>query len=178
MSTAEPRDAAGDVPIGDAPAGDAPAGDGRNETETERLDRNWDEILQELRVTQTGTQVLTGFLLTVAFQQRFQDLDDFQVGVYLVLVVLAVLTTALALAPVSLHRTLFRQRAKVYLVKVANVILRIVLAGVAAVLGGTVLLIFDFVAGRTAGLVVGTVALAVMVVLAVALPIGARRHPS
>jgi len=68
---------------------DALPDDGRNETQAERLDRNWNEILQELRVVQTGTQILTGFLLTVAFQQRFEDLDRFQVTVYLVLVALA-----------------------------------------------------------------------------------------
>ena len=31
-----------------------PDGDQRDETATERADRNWDELLQELRVTQTG----------------------------------------------------------------------------------------------------------------------------
>ncbi|MBN9194503.1 MAG: sodium:proton antiporter, partial [Microbacterium sp.] len=68
---------------------DALAGDGRDETEAERLDRNWDEILQETRVVQTGTQILTGFLLAIAFQQRFEDLDGYQIAVYLVLVCFA-----------------------------------------------------------------------------------------
>src|SRR5689334_19894510 len=88
---------------------DADPGDGRDETEAERLDRNWTEMLQELRVTQTGTQILTGFLLTIPFQQRFAELDDTQRGIYLVLVAFAALATILALAPVSLHRALFRQ---------------------------------------------------------------------
>jgi Family of unknown function (DUF6328) len=91
---------------------DAVPGDGRDETETERLDRNWSELLQELRVTQTGTQIITGFLLTLAFKQRFTDLDQFQIDVYLVLVVIAAFTTALGLAPVSLHRSLFRRRTR------------------------------------------------------------------
>lgn len=43
----------------------------RSETEAERLDRNWSSLLQELRVTQTGVQLLTGFLLTLPFQARF-----------------------------------------------------------------------------------------------------------
>ncbi|TPX04580.1 sodium:proton antiporter, partial [Schumannella luteola] len=38
---------------------DVAPGDGRDETEAERLDRNWNEILQETRVVQTGTQILT-----------------------------------------------------------------------------------------------------------------------
>ena len=50
------------------------------ETETERIERNWAELLQELRVTQTGVQILTGFLLTLAFQARFADLEGFQIG--------------------------------------------------------------------------------------------------
>ena len=57
---------------------DAPAGSGRNETREEQLDRNWMELLQELRVLQTGVQILAGFLLTLPFQSRFETLDDFQ----------------------------------------------------------------------------------------------------
>src|ERR687889_1343064 len=91
---------------------DAGPADGRNETLNERMDRNWNEMLQELRVTQTGTQIITGFLLAIAFQNRFAELDRFQEGVYLGLVLAAVLTTALGLAPVNLHRVLFRKHAK------------------------------------------------------------------
>src|SRR5674536_216271 len=87
-------------------------GDGRRETPAERLDRNWNEILQELRVTQTGIQILTGFLLTVPFQQRFAELTADQRRIYLTLVVLASVTTGLLVAPVSLHRWLFRRGAK------------------------------------------------------------------
>ena len=148
---------------------------GRDESEAERLDRNWHEILQELRVAQTGTQIITGFLLTVAFQQRFTDLDAFQVSVYLVLVIVAALTTALALAPVSVHRALFRQGAKDQLVRIGNLVLQIVLIGVAAILAGTVLLIFDVVVSRIAGLVGGGLSLIVMLALALVLPIGVRR---
>jgi len=150
------------------------ANDGRNETEVERLDRNWNEILQELRVTQTGTQILTGFLLTLAFQQRFEDLDAFQVDVYLVLVVLATLATALALAPVSLHRALFRQNAKARVVRMANRILKATLLVVAVVLAGTLLLIFDVVLDRTAGLVAGGVALVLISFAWLSLPAFAR----
>lgn len=143
---------------------DADPDDGRQETLNERMDRNWNELLQELRVTQTGTQILTGFLLSIAFQQRFEDLSTFQHRVYLGLVVAAVLTTALGLAPVNIHRALFRQRAKAELVQSAHRILRVTLLGVALVLTGTVLLIFDVVVGRTAALVAaGSVALALVV---------------
>ena len=126
---------------------DADPEDGRDETLDERMDRNWGELLQELRVTQTGTQILTGFLLSVAFQQKFDQLSLGQHRLYLALIVTAVLTTALALTPVNLHRALFRRHAKATLVSVSHVILRIVLLGVALVLAGTVVLIVDVVAG-------------------------------
>src|SRR6188472_3886448 len=148
---------------------DADPTDGRDESVNERMDRNWNEILQELRVTQTGTQIFTGFLLTIAFQQRFGDLTTFQTRVYLVLVVAAVLTTALGLAPVNLHRALFRRSAKQTIVQTAHVIMRFTLTGVAVMLIGTVLLIFDLVIGRTAAFVMAGLTLVVVIVLA-ALP--------
>lgn len=145
---------------------DAEPTDGRNETLNERMDRNWNEILQELRVTQTGTQIFTGFLLTIAFQQRFGDLTTFQIRVYLVLVVAAVLTTALGLAPVNLHRALFRKGVKVTIVQTAHVIMRFTLVGIAVMLIGTVLLIFDLVIGSTAALVMAGITLLSVIVLA------------
>lgn len=145
---------------------DADPTDGRDETLDERMDRNWDELLQELRVTQTGTQILTGFLLAVAFQQRFGELSLGQHRLYLALIVTAVLTTALALTPVYLHRALFRRHAKGRLVAVSNVIVRIVLLGVALVLAGTVVLIFDVVAGRQDAVVVAVGSVLVLVALA------------
>ena len=125
---------------------DIAPGDGRAETENERLDRNWNSLLQEVRVTQTGTQILSGFLLAVAFQPRFALLDQYQVTLYLILVSVAALTTAIGLAPVSLHRILFRRHAMARVVRVASILVRATLIGVAAVLTGTVLLIFDVVA--------------------------------
>lgn len=145
--------------------------DSRDETQIARLDRNWAELLQELRVTQTGTQILTGFLLTLAFQPRFAKLDEFQVIVYLVLIVVAALTTALALAPVSLHRTLFREGAKAQIVRVGNVILKATLVGVALVLTGTVMLIFAVVVGATAGFVAAGVCVAVVVLFWIVMPV-------
>src|SRR4029453_960756 len=145
--------------------------DGRDESLNERMDRNWNEILQELRVTQTGTQIFTGFLLTIAFQQRFTELTTFQVRVYLILVVAAVLTTALGLAPVNLHRGLFPKGAKMTLVQTAHIIMRITLAGVAIMLIGTVLLIFDLVIGRGAALGVAGVTLLVVIIIAILPPI-------
>jgi len=131
--------------------------DGRDETESERLDRNWNELLQELRVTQTGTQILTGFLLTIPFQQRFSELEPGQLAIYLVLVAFAVLATILALAPVSIHRALFRQGAKEQMVRTTNILLMAAIGCVGVTLIGTSALIFDVVIGHPAGLIAGIV---------------------
>ena len=122
---------------------------GRDETETERMDRNWNDILQELRVTQTGTQILSGFLLAIVFQPRFLDLTTLQRTIYLILVLTSAVTTALALAPVSMHRGLFRQHLKSLTVQTAHIILRCALVAVGVVLVGTILLIFDVAVGLT-----------------------------
>jgi len=156
---------------------DVAPGDGRDETENERLDRNWNEMLQELRVIQTGTQILTGFLLAAVFQSRFDDLDDYQRTVYLCLVVASILTTVFGLAPVSLHRALFRQRAKKTVVHVTDRILQATMIGVALTLAGTGMLIFDFVLGRAGGIVVGAAILLVIVVLWIVVPRVVRRDP-
>ena len=144
---------------------------GRNETREEQLDRNWAELLQELRVLQTGVQILAGFLLTLPFQQRFERLDDFQVTLYLVNVVIATLTTAFILLPVSVHRRLFRQRLKETLVSSADTITKIALAGVGMLSIGTASLVFDVTAGRSAGLTAGGILLAVLLVLLVYVPL-------
>jgi hypothetical protein len=150
--------------------------DGRDETESERNDRNWTEILQELRVIQTGTQILTGFLLTLAFQQRFTDLNQYQVDTYLTLVTVAIVATVLALAPVALHRALFRRRAKATIVRIANVLLRATLAAVGLTLTGTAMLIFDVAVGRAAGVIAGILALAIVAIGWLALPSAVRRN--
>jgi Family of unknown function (DUF6328) len=150
----------------DSAQADSDPSDGRDETVNERMDRNWIEILQELRVTQTGTQILTGFLLSIAFQPTFAKLGVFEHRVYLILVVTAVLTTALGLAPVNLHRGLFRRHEKVAVVRTGHLILRFVLAGVALVLIGTVLLIFDLVVGQVEAILAAGLTLLVVVALA------------
>lgn len=150
------------------------ADDGRDESPNERFDRNWEEILQELRITQTGTQIISGFLLTLAFQQRFGELNSFQIAVYLALVILAACATALGLAPVSLHRILFRRHKKKTMVAIGNRLLEVTLSLVALLTGGVVMFIFDIVAGLTAGIVAGTAMFIVLAVVLVLLPRAAR----
>lgn len=149
---------------------DADPHDTRSETEDERYDRNWNDMLQELRVTQTGTQILSGFLLALAFQQRFTELNAGQLDYYLVLVGLAGLSTALGLAPVVLHRTFFNKRMKDHVVKVGNRLLlaEVVLVGFLAI--GVTSFVFDFVIGGSAGIVAAVVAFIIVLLLWVLLP--------
>lgn len=127
---------------------------GRDETPFERADRNWNEILQEARVIQTCTQIIGGFLLAVAFQPRFTEIDEYQRVVYLTLVALAGLATALGLALVMMHRRFFGKRQKIMLVHVGNRILICNLVVVSILAALVTSLIFDFVVNRTAGFVV------------------------
>jgi hypothetical protein len=147
----------------------------RDETSTERLDRHWSELLQELRVIQTGVQFLTGFLLTLPFQQRFASLNTEQRVAYLCAVGFAVGSTAMLIAPVALHRTLFRRNARPELVTLAH---RLALIGswlLAAAVTTVVLLIFYVVEGRGAGIAAAAFAGLVLVGLWGGLPAWARR---
>lgn len=89
-----------------APAADAAsdAAYARHETALERDDRNFVELLQELRVTQTGVQILFAFLLTLAFTQRFTELDSLQRGTYVTTLLLSVAAAVLLTAPAAVHR--------------------------------------------------------------------------
>lgn len=142
----------------------------RNETAAERLDRNWAEMLQEMRVMQTGVQLIAGFLLTLPFQPAFADLDVFQRTLYLILVVLSAGTTALMLVPIAVHRRLFGLHAKEKLVWASHRLVRVVLVIVGLVAVGIITLVFDFVLGRTTGAVTLSISLVVVMVLLIVVP--------
>ncbi|MEU4204957.1 DUF6328 family protein [Streptomyces sp. NPDC045470] len=131
----------------------------RNETPLERYDRNFGELLQELRVLQTGVQILFAFLLTLAFTPRFVSLDTTQRGFYVGTLLLAVLATLLLTAPAAVHRVLFRRRAKGLIVEVSARLTAAGMAVLALALAGAVLLVVDVVLGRGAGVVAGSVTL-------------------
>ncbi|GAA1519628.1 putative membrane protein [Agromyces terreus] len=149
---------------------DVAPGDGRDETANQRSDRNWNEILQELRVALTGTQLIGGFLIAVAFQPRFDDLDDYQLTLYLVLVALAGLATVIGLAPVTLHRALFRRQVKERLVTTGNRLLVAHLTVVGLLLVGVTSLVFDVAVSRPAGWWALGIGAAVVVVAWIVMP--------
>lgn len=137
----------------------------------EKLTRNISELLQELRVVQTGVQILTGFLLTVPFSTRFDDLTDFQVATYLCVLCGSVLTTGFVIAPVAFHRVVFRHHERRWLVEAANRCARIGLALLALTSSGVLLLVFDVALGRTPAIAAFATAASFFAVLWVAVPL-------
>ncbi len=140
------------------------------ESDKDRLARNFNELLQELRVTQTGVQVLTGFLLTVPFTQRFPSLDAVQRDGYLAVLVGSVLTTGFLITPVALHRALFRKGEKEWLVHTAGRCAQLGLMLLALTVAGVVWLVFEVVMSRGAAIVAGLVTLAFLMALWGAFP--------
>ena len=146
------------------------------EGEPEAIDRNWNELLQELRVTQTGLQILTGFLVTLPFQQRFSGLARHQRLIYMGSLSTAVLATVVVLAPASYHRLLFRQREKAWLVLAGNVCARISLALSGIAVTGVVGLLFDVMVGPGTGLASAAVCASTFIGVWGVVPLAARRR--
>ncbi|EMF57423.1 MULTISPECIES: DUF6328 family protein [Streptomyces] len=121
------------------------AGTEAPETARERVNRRWNEILQETRVTQTGVQILFGFLLSVAFTPLFRELATFDRVVYVTTVVLGGAATGSLIAPVSIHRFLSGQRMKDELVETAGRLMMCGMVLLALTIGGTLLLILRVV---------------------------------
>lgn len=144
------------------------------ESEAERLDRNYGELLQELRVLQAGVQILFAFLLTLAFQSGFAKIDDFELGIYLVTLVGAALAAACIIGPVPFHRFVFRRGMKADLIRATT---RYVAAGLVFIglsMLGAVLLVLDVLVDRWAALVIAGVLTVVYVISWVVMPALAR----
>ncbi|MGW7266995.1 DUF6328 family protein [Streptomyces sp. NPDC054842] len=126
-------------------AGQASAAGQGEESELERVNRRWNEILQETRVAQTGVQILFGFLLSVAFTPLFRQLGTFDRTVYVLTVVLGAAATGALIAPVSIHRFLSGQRMKDELVAAAGRLMMCGIVLLALTIGCTVLIILHVV---------------------------------
>jgi Family of unknown function (DUF6328) len=133
----------------------APPLSDRNETELERIDRHLAELLQEVRVAQTGVQVLFGFLLTVPFTVRFESLTDGQRNLYFATLIAAGLAALLLITPTAQHRILFRCGDKAHVVQMANRYAISGLALVAASMVGALTLVADVIFASPVAAVVG-----------------------
>jgi hypothetical protein len=123
-------------------------GRGREETPEQRADRMWDDMLQEVRVSQTGAQILFGFLLSVAFTPRFATLDGFDKTLYVITMMLGASATGALIAPVAFHRFLAGHDLKPELVKVAARLISTGLALLALTIGTALLLLLRTATGN------------------------------
>ncbi len=150
----------------------------RNESAVERSDRQFSELLQELRVVLPGVQVLFAFLLTVPFSARFDDTTDFQRGVYFVTLMSTAIATVLLMAPTAMHRLRFRRGVKADIVIESH---RLTLAGLAFLgmaITCAVLLVADVLFDAWAAAVVGIAILTLIAGVWLVLPLTRGRHRS
>ncbi len=150
----------------------------RDETPAERIDRNFNELLGELRIALPGVQVLFAFLLTVPFAQRFSALTGFQRGLYFAVLLLAALACALLIAPTAYHRLQFRHGRKQEILFFANRAAVLGLGSLALAMSGAILLITDLLFGTAVAIPIGAVAALMFAVLWYLLPLRHGRRSS
>ena len=148
----------------------------RDETDATRYDRHWVELLQELRLAQTGTQILFAFLLAIAFTQPFIDADGFVHTVFSVTLICAGLATCLLIAPVPLHRLLYGRGARPRMLSIASTLTRAGTALLAVAVCGGLLLALDVALTRSWAIALCAVMVAVFVVVWYVIPMLARRE--
>jgi amino acid permease len=145
-----------------------------NETEKQRWDRNFADLLQELRVAQTGVQILFAFLLTLPFSSGFPQTTQFQKDAYIVALISAAFATAMIISPVAFHRALFRQGRKPELVRYAHRMATGGLAFMLIAMVSSVLLITDFLLNRWASVILTVITGAWFLTFWAALPFARR----
>lgn len=147
----------------------------RGETPEQRADRNLQELVSELRVGQMGVQILFGFLLLLVFQDRFNDTTTSQRVIYLIALMCCIAATALLIAPVAYHRTMFHRGRKEEIVRVANRFAQWGLLALFLSFSGAVLLVLDLVLPLVPAIVLGAVVVLTFASLWYAYPLYRRR---
>ncbi|MBV9382207.1 MAG: hypothetical protein JOY82_15915 [Streptosporangiaceae bacterium] len=150
--------------------------DPRRETEAQRDDRNFGELVQELRVVSLGVQVLFGFLLSLPFTVRFDKLGNGQRDLYITSLVLSVVATALLLGPVAYHRLVFRRGLKEHVVRFTNSMAILGLAAVGGAISTAVLLVTSYVAGALPAALITALLVCMLAALWFAVPLARRRE--
>jgi hypothetical protein len=125
--------------------------DGRGEGPLQRADRNMIELLQELRVAQTGVQILFAFLLTLSFTERFASIDELQRWTYVVTLLLSVV--------------------KAETVQLGHRLFTLGLGALALTLTGSVLLVLDVAVGLPFAIPSAAVVCVVLCLLWFVLPV-------
>ncbi|MCU1538720.1 MAG: hypothetical protein JWP82_3071 [Humibacillus sp.] len=151
-----------------------PDGYTRDETEADRIDRNFGEQLQELRIAQAGVQILFAFLLTIPFQQRFTILSPLQRGIYVFTLLAATVSVVVFTAPVAMHRTLFRDGLKDFIVTYTDRLMAVGLCSLGTGIIGGVVLVLDVLLTHTTALWVGGGLLALVAALWLGVPVSQK----
>ena len=146
------------------------------ENEAARADRNFNELLQELRVAQTGVQILFAFLLTLPLQARFDTLDGWDRGVFVAALLLSACASIFLISPVAYHRLLFRENKKDWIVRHANRSAEVGLALLAGAITASVSLVLDLVLTRPVALAVGAAVATLIVTTWLVTPLTAGRR--
>lgn len=141
------------------------------ESAKQRLDRNFNELLQELRVAQTGVQILLGFLLTMVFASRFSVVQDEELWLYATAVLLATLSMGLLMAPVPIHRLLFRRGFKPHLVRLTHVLMSAGLLALMLAVSCAVTLALTVALSPRLGVVLGAVVAVALLFLWYGVPV-------
>lgn len=144
------------------------------ETEAERADRNFGDLLQELRVAQTGVQILFAFLLTLPLQTRFEKLDDWEIGTFVTALLLSAGASVCLIAPVAYHRALFARQLKQHVVTAASRFAITGLALLAMAITCAVDLVLDLVLGRMPALIIAGILAVVLLSSWAVMPLTVR----
>jgi hypothetical protein len=137
----------------------------------EDLDRELIELLNELRVTLPGVQVLFAFLLIAPFSQQFDRVNDLQKYAYLTALTFTALGSAFLIAPTPYHRIRFRDQDKEAMLRIAN---RLAIAGtlcVAVAMSCALFFVTDFLFSSPVPALLTALVAGVIVTLWYALPI-------
>jgi hypothetical protein len=157
----------------------SPAGEEHPE---ERVSRELDELLQQLRITLPGVQVLFAFLLTVPFTERFHLVDGISRDMFFVAFLTTTAATALLLTPVAYARIQFRQYDKERLLRLGTFAAILGLALLAISLSASAFVVTEVLFSNRAAGLVSALALLLFALAWFVLPLGARlsarRDPS
>lgn len=134
------------------------------------LDRKWNELLQEMRVMQTGAQILAAFLVVLPFQSRFEMLEEPEKIFYIILLVCSALLIIALVIPVSVHRHFFGRDLKATTVHIGDIIARIVVLGVGFLVPGCVWFVVHVLEGWKIGIAVGGTLMLIAMFLLIFLP--------
>ncbi len=140
------------------------------------LDRELNELLQELRVIQGGILLLVGFLLVIAFSSGFQEATDFEQAVYYLTLLVTGVAAIIVVAPVVHHRLAFRRHDKERVVVRGNLHVIAATALVALSILGILTLVTLYLFDHTLTIVIDVLYLGLVTLMWVILPMHSIRQ--